>query len=264
MKFSWKICIATLAFSLVIACAGGFALLSALFQSSYQRETKNAAEENRMLQYSFAAYWNMTAQDTGSSVSEGVRQTAGSMAESIGESELNFRIYDEDGRTLYTAGGNAKLSEEEREKLLNAVSEESRASMLLRNGESYHLVTASAMLLEGEALLYLESDRDVTAIFLDRQTQYGIYRRWMAGFLLLQGAGCYLIAVWLLKPLGRLSRAARRIAGGDLEVRARVETQDASLRLTLIIWRTIWRSSLKSLRMPPAGRRILSEALRMS
>ena len=226
MKFSWKICIATLALSLVIACAGGFALLSALFQSSYQRETKNAAEENRMLQYSFAAYWNMTAQDTGSSVSEGVRQTAGSMAESIGESELNFRIYDEDGRTLYTAGGNAKLSEEEREKLLNAVSEESRASMLLRNGESYHLVTASAMLLEGEALLYLESDRDVTAIFLDRQTQYGIYRRWMAGFLLLQGAGCYLIAVWLLKPLGRLSRAARRIAGGDLEVRARVETQD--------------------------------------
>ena len=49
-----------------------------------------------------------------------------------------------------------------------------------------------------------------------------MYKR--QGLLLLQGLGCYLIAVWLLRPLGRLSRASRRIAGGNLEVRAKVET----------------------------------------
>ena len=55
MKFSWKICVSVLAFSLLIVGIGGYALLSALFQSSFQREVKSAADENRMLQYSFAA-----------------------------------------------------------------------------------------------------------------------------------------------------------------------------------------------------------------
>ena len=76
------------------------------------------------------------------------------------------------------------------------------------------------------------SDRDVTALFNDRADQYRIYRRWMLVVLLLELPVCYLMTVWLLKPLGRLSRAARRIAGGDMEVRARVESEDEVGRLT--------------------------------
>ena len=97
---------------------------------------------------------------------------------------------------------------------------------MVRTGEGFGLATVSTVLMEDGTLLYLETDRDVTALFADREFQYGIYRRWMAGLLFLQGLGCYLIAVWLLRPLGRLSRASRRIAGGNLEVRAKVETGD--------------------------------------
>ena len=56
MKFSWKLCVSVLALSMAVTGIGGYALLSALFQSAYRREIKSAAEENRMLQYSFAAY----------------------------------------------------------------------------------------------------------------------------------------------------------------------------------------------------------------
>ena len=70
MKFSWKICVSVLAFSLLIVGIGGYALLSALFQSSFQREVKSAADENRMLQYSFAAYWTTTVQDRSSGFPE--------------------------------------------------------------------------------------------------------------------------------------------------------------------------------------------------
>ena len=63
MKFSWKICFSTIMLSLLIFSIGGYVLISALFQSTYEREVANAGEENRMLQYSFVAYWSATIQD---------------------------------------------------------------------------------------------------------------------------------------------------------------------------------------------------------
>ena len=63
MKFSWKISISMLVISMLVMGLGGYALLDALFSSSWQRETRNAAEENRMLAYSFVAYWNTTVQE---------------------------------------------------------------------------------------------------------------------------------------------------------------------------------------------------------
>ena len=227
MKFSWKICVSVLAFTLLVTGIGGYALLSALFQSSWQREVKNAAEENRMLQYSFAAYWSTTARERNSGYLEtDVRRAAQAMKERMTGTELSFRIYSQDGTELYASESGELLGEDDRQRLHGAVSEDTSGRILVRSGESYELVTASGILMEDGTVLCLESGRDVTALFADRENQYAIYRRWMAGLLLLEGLGCYLIAVWLLRPLRRLSRAARRLAGGSLEVRARVETED--------------------------------------
>lgn len=227
MKFSWKICISVLSFTLLVTGIGGYALLSALFQSSWQREIRNAAEENRMLQHSFAAYWNTTAHRTSSGFADmDIRRAARDMEEGLVGTGLNFRIYSQEGEELYGGASEDLLKVEERERLQNAVSEETRARILVRTGDTYQLVTAGSILMGDGTMIFLETGRDVTAVFSDRENQYVIYRRWMAGLLLLEGAGCYLTAVWLLRPLGRLSRAARRIAGGSLDVRAHVETGD--------------------------------------
>ena len=105
MKFSWKICVSVLAFSLLIVGIGGYALLSALFQSSFQREVKSAADENRMLQYSFAAYWTTTVQDRSSGFPEtDVRRAAQAMQEGMSGTELRFQLYNQEGRELYDSG----------------------------------------------------------------------------------------------------------------------------------------------------------------
>lgn len=57
MKFSWKICLVTGLLTMFILSVGGYVLISALFQSTYDREVSNAMEENKMLQYSFIACW---------------------------------------------------------------------------------------------------------------------------------------------------------------------------------------------------------------
>ena len=58
------------------------------------------------------------------------------------------------------------------------------------------------------------------------RSQYHIYRQWLTGLLIVQSILCYLMASWLLRPLRRLSRAAKRMAGGNLSARARMESRD--------------------------------------
>ncbi len=220
MKFSWKICFSTIMISLVVFSIGGYVLISALFRSTYERETATAREENRMLQYSFVAYWNTTVQD-GTFSEENIRQTAEAMAEGIGEGSFRLCILDGQRRALYDNTGS-----DPDQGLLDAVSPDSRGYMLRKTEDGYELQAASVIRMGEEQYLYLESIRDVTELFREREAQYGIYRRWLTGLLAVQGLFCYGAAVWLLRPLRRLSRAARRIAGGNLSVRARVESRD--------------------------------------
>ena len=154
------------------------------------------------------------------------------MAQEMADMGLDFQIYDEEGQALYS-GKKAEPGKEERNgRLMKAVSGRQRARELRKKEGRYELATMSSIRLGEKRTLYLESDRDVTALFNDRAEQYRIYRRWMLVVLLLELPVCYLMTVWLLKPLSRLSRAARRIAGGDMEVRARVESEDEVGRLT--------------------------------
>ena len=220
MKFSWKICFSTIMLSLLIFTIGGYVLISALFQSTYEREAANAGEENRMLQYSFAAYWSATIQDMEPSL-ENVRRTADAMVDGMAGSDLRIRISDGDGNVLYD---NAKTEPDTG--LLEAITRTSRGHMLRKNNGGYELQTASMVCLGEEAFLYLESIRDVTELFEERESQYRIYGQWLAGLLAVQSILCYGMASWLLRPLRRLSRATRRIAGGNLSVRARMESKD--------------------------------------
>ena len=233
MKFSWKISISMLIISMLVMGLGGYALLDALFSSSWQRETRNAAEENRMLAYSFVAYWNTTVQKWNDFTDKEIRRTAEAMAEGMTDTGLKFRIYDENGATLYagrqTRSGmeNAeKKSDTDTKKWIETASQEIRVRKLRKENGTYELATMSSLSLGEKRVIYLESDRDVTALFTDRADQYRIYRRWMVVILLLELPVCYALTVWLLRPLRRLSRAARRIAGGNMKVRAKVESDD--------------------------------------
>ena len=210
MKFSWKICFSTIMLSLLIFSIGGYVLISALFQSTYEREVANAGEENRMLQYSFVAYWSAAIQDLNLS-QENVRQVADAMVEGMAGSELRIRISDGTGQIFYD---NAKAEPDDG--LLETITKTSRGYMLRKTADGYELQTASMVCLGEDQFLYLESIREITELFEERESQYRIYRQWLVGLLVVQSILCYLMASWLLRPLRRLSRAAKRMAGETL------------------------------------------------
>ena len=220
MKFSWKICFSTIMLSLLIFSIGGYVLISALFQSTYEREVANAGEENRMLQYSFVAYWSAAIQDLNLN-QENVRQVADAMVDGMAGSELRIRISDGTGQIFYD---NAKADPDNG--LLKTITKTSRGHMLRKTNDGYELQTASMVCLGEDQFLYLESIREVTELFEERESQYRIYRQWLVGLLVVQSILCYLMASWLLRPLRRLSRATKRMAGGNLSARARMESRD--------------------------------------
>ena len=187
-----------------------------------------------MLAYSFVAYWNTTVQEWQNFTDKEIQKTAEAMSQGMTDSGLTFRIYDGDDQPLYMEKQIPYDQEKEKDiqKLIKAASGETRARELREENGTYELATMSRILLGEKRVIYLESDRDVTALFNDRTEQYRIYRRWMLVVLLLELPVCYLMTVWLLKPLRRLSRAARRIANGNMEVRAKVESDDEVGELT--------------------------------
>lgn len=218
MKFSWKLCFSTLLLTMILFGAGGYVLLSALFQSTYQRELANGAEENRMMQYSLVACWNTSVQDY-QITKENVEKTAKEMLRN--RKEARIRISDQNKKVLFDNTGSPKD-----QGLLSQVTKTSRGSRLRRTEDGYELQTAGMIRLEEEEFLYLETIRDVTGIFEERQKQYGIYRSWMIGLMLLEGVCCYAMALWLLRPLKHLSGAAGKLAKGDFSVRVDEERKD--------------------------------------
>lgn len=226
MRFSWKICLSTVLISLIVFSVGGYILINALFKSTYENEMKNALEENRMLQNSLVAYWSTSADET-VATGANVKKIAQSLVNTNSDDGIRIRVSNERMLVYYDNSGVLQYSD-----LLEAVDSDTRAYMLVDNEGTYELITAGAIVINDDELLYLESVRDITEVFRNRDGQYKIYRLWLMGMLLAETILCYLITLWQLRQLHNLSRAAERLSDGDLKVRAKITGHDELGRLT--------------------------------
>lgn len=221
MKFSWKICFSTMLISVVVFSVGGFFLISSLFQSTFQREAENALEENRMLRYAFVAYWNTTV-PTFDIHEESVQEAVNTMMEGMKGSDVRIRITHPD----YKAPLFDNTEAEEGKELLAMVDADKDGYLRRRTKDGYELQIAGAIRTIGDEVIYIETIRDITMIYKERDQQYRIYLQWLAGVLVIEAICGYIITKWLLKPLKRLSETTGKIAQGQLEVRAKIDSQD--------------------------------------
>ena len=218
MKFSWKICLAILLISLIILSAGGYVLISSMFESTYKREVESALEENQMMQYSFVAHWSTQVKKSEFS-KENVIKTVEAMMQNMKGSRI--RISD---KSQFVMADTTKAAKDDG--LLDTLTAQSRGYCLRKTDSGYELQTASMIFIEEKEPLYLETICDVTEVFEERQQQYNIYRLWMLGILVLESICCFVMAAWMLRPLKHLTQITGKLAEGQLNVRACVETKD--------------------------------------
>ena len=217
MRFAWKVTLASLCILVLSIGMGSHLLISISFRSTLNREIAVAQEEMQMLRIAYEAVC-----DARGITLENLAQQGKSLQRTLqGDAyftDHQFRVSTRDGEQVYStldAGGDREL--------LEAIDGLSSGYVLRRADPAGRvLIHCAGPVSLPDGMLYMETLRDITSLFADRETHYQVYR-WI--LLIVVGIGAavmYALSFWLTRPIRALGRAATALAGGDYAARAQV------------------------------------------
>ena len=217
MRFAWKVTLAALCILLLCTGVGSYLLISLSFQSALEREIDMAQEEMQMLRISFEAVCDARGV-TLENAPERRRSLERTLAEASYFADRRFRVTTPSGSHIYST-----LDSSRDQELLSQIGPRSSGYVLRREDASgrYLLHCAGPVALP-DGSLYMETVRDISRLFNDREIHYQVYR-WIV--LLVMGAGSlvmFALSYWLTTPIRSLGRVATQLAQGDYSPRARV------------------------------------------
>lgn len=99
--------------------------------------------------------------------------------------------------------------------------------------DGVHFRQITGTFYAGETLMYLDAAVNIEELYTTRRSQIKIYRTLYAAVVLLSAIVSFLSAHFITAPMRTLSRISKRIADGDLSVRARVKSGDEMETLSL-------------------------------
>ena len=217
MRFAWKVTLAALCILLLCTGVGSYLLISLSFQSALEREIDMAQEEMQMLRISFEAVCDARGV-TLENAPERRRSLERTLAEASYFADRRFRVTTPSGSHIYST-----LDSSSDQELLSQIGPRSSGYVLRREDASgrYLLHCAGPVALP-DGSLYMETVRDISRLFNDREIHYQVYR-WIV--LLVMGAGSlvmFALSYWLTTPIRSLGRVATQLAQGDYSPRAKV------------------------------------------
>ena len=221
MRFAWKVTLIALCILLLSTGVGSYLLISLSFQSSLEREIVVAQEEMQMLRISYEAVCAARGV-TLENLSDRSRSLARTLEEAAYFSGHQFLVTTQAGRRVYSTLDFAGDSE-----LLAQIDERSSGYVLrLDEATGRHLLHCAGPVVLPDGILYMETVRDISRLFNDREIQYQVYR-WIV--LLVVGVSSlvmFVLAYWLTTPIRSLGRVADQLAQGDYSPRAKVMGSD--------------------------------------
>ena len=210
MKFRAKVFFCTI---IVIALAmglGGYFLIKINFDAAIDREMAQALDESAVICFTFETIaLNIplkyeTLQD----------ETIGEIAASL-ETGRFIRISGENGNAPYSSPVFIDA-----DGIPDGVADaDSAICKIIKNRNVRYVYAAFPFNTVGRAL-YLETAKDVTAIFEERDRSVEIYRRITIATIIAGAFFMYFISLWLTRPIRALAGAAREMASGNYSRRA--------------------------------------------
>lgn len=226
MKFSLKLLAATV---MVLAAALGFTgyfFVNYVFDTSLSREARQALDENSILRFAFeTAALNVPAkydvlQD------HTVEQIASNLETSGQSARRLLRLCDEQKEILFASEGFSADG-----MLLLQTDGKTRTWQVIALEGRYYVQTGSTVNAL-DRVLYLETLRDVSEVFAERDLGFAVYRRVTAVMLVLGACIMHFIASWLTRPIRQLKKATKRMAAGEYGYRAKRVSNDELGQLT--------------------------------
>lgn len=226
MKFSLKLLLWTIMVIALTLGLSGFYFVNYVFETALEREIDQALDENSILRFAFeTAALNVPVKYD--LLSDGSIEQIASNLETGGQSASRLlRLSDEKKAILYASDGF-----ETDDELLRQIQENQYSYRVIPLGEHFYIQTASSVDALGR-VLYLETLRDVSQVFKERDMGFQVYRRMTVLMLLLGSVIMYVISSRLAKPIRLLMDATKEMAAGDYNYRAKQVSSDELGQLT--------------------------------
>ena len=227
MKFSLKLLLCTMIVMALAFGFSGFYFVNYVFETSLDREIKQALDESSILRFAFeTAALNVPAkydvlQD------HTVEQIASNLETGGHDTSRMLRVSDEKKNVLYISSGF-----DDGDGLLEQTDETTRTYRVIRQEDRYYIqtgMTVNAL----DRILYLETMKDVSEVFRERALGFSVYRRVTVIMLILGTVIMHLIASFLSKPIRLLTKATKRMSAGEYSYRARQVSNDELGQLTM-------------------------------
>jgi signal transduction histidine kinase len=215
MKFTAKVFFCTIIVIALAMGAGGYFLINSTFAAAIGRETKQALDESAILCFALESITlNLPLKY------EGVQdKTVGEIAASL-ETGRFLQVSDERKAAIYAGPRFGDI-----EGNLSQVAENAAAYKIIKSKNLYYIYTAHSFSLANR-LLYLETLKDITAVFAERDQSIAVYRGIVIATIAFGACIMYFISLWLTKPIRSLAGAARDMASGNYGRRARLTSSD--------------------------------------
>ncbi|MBU5626939.1 HAMP domain-containing histidine kinase [Oscillibacter sp. MSJ-2] len=223
MRLFWKLFCSTVLITVLACSLGGYFLIDSFFRSSLEREVTAVYEENDLLRYTLGREMDLYFPSV---TKEDVATAASRLTITTSRGTVAFRLSDQDGNQLSGSGTLPMDS------AMTAKLEDGQRGWELRRGWGSYYIHAASPLAIGGGTLYLENCRKVGELFLTREEQYRTFFYLMLGLVAAVGLVSLSVSVVMLRPLGRLSAATKRMAAGELSERVAVKGDDELSQLS--------------------------------
>lgn len=215
MKFRLRMMLCIVMLLALTFGAGGSILISVSFRQSLENQRDTAIKSYRMIENTMVLANSISLQSELSDLGSTLRQL-----DDQSDTQWSALRLSSDSGVLYRSGS---LPFETAD---SASWEEGRCYVRLYRQESVSQLQVSGTLQVNGEYLYLDAVYDVSDLYELRDSQLAIYYRLLLAVVLVGAVMSWAMATYLTRPLYKLSRVTRQIAGGNYASRADIHSGD--------------------------------------
>ena len=232
MKFFWKLYFSIMTITLICFSVGGTMLIQTSFKNSFDREVESIYQENDILVNSLTLelypYLEEIAlkEDSTQERTNLLKNVFCNMIVETFRGNVSFCVRDENGNVIYQND-----TFKDQHKLFKRISQNERGSIVLKDKNRYKLQVLRCFSLN-ETKLYFENVRDISELFLNRESQFRTLFYYTLVLLFVSTIVIFIVTRWLVYPIKKLSKATKGIADGQVFVPVMVSSEDEIGQLT--------------------------------
>lgn len=222
MKFAWKVTLATLGILVLFFSVASYLLVSLSFETSLDREISVAQEEMQMLRISYAATCEAQGVTTENIADVGGRRLNVILRDNPYFDGRLFRVSTEEGAQLYST-----LDSPSDRELLEQVGPDASGYAIRREEKTGRTrIHCAGPVYLADGVLYMETVRDITRLFDERESHYRVYRYLLLAVAAVSSGALLAMSSWLTGPIRELGRVTAQLTGGDYTPRAKARGDD--------------------------------------